>query len=59
MRFSCASNWGALFILEDNVDVYRVSFVGHREMSDLRVAELELEKTVVDILRQKRFVELR
>ena len=39
------------------VDIYRVAFIGHREIRDIRCVENEIEELALDLLRRCEFVE--
>lgn len=39
------------------LDIYRVAFIGHREIYQFRQVEEELEKTIYDLLSKKEYVE--
>ena len=39
------------------MEIFRVAFIGHRVLSDIRKVEDELEKHIFDLLRSKEYVE--
>ena len=39
------------------MDIYRVSFIGHRQVSSVAFVEDQVERIAVDLMRQKNFVE--
>ncbi len=39
------------------VDIYRVAFIGHREIRDIRCVENEIEELALDLLRRCEFVD--
>jgi len=48
---------GALFVLVFAVDIYRVAFIGHREINDIRFIEDKIEELAIDLLCRYEYVE--
>ena len=57
--FRCASSLGRTFCFmgEYVVDIYRIAFIGHREILGCSLIENEVERVARDMLRNKEYVE--
>jgi len=45
--FRALTSVGALFVLEEKMDIYRVSFIGHRYIDRLRLIEEKIQEIAV------------
>ena len=57
--FSVRSFWSALFLFmgEGSMEIYRIAFIGHREIYQHQRLEERIEKIIKDKLREKEYVE--